>query len=407
LLFPREFSEYGKYYSAFDDKVHAGLSYNDYSLWDTFRALHPLLIFIQPERVNGMIQSLLQMYREGGWMPMWPNPSYTNIMIGTHADAVIADAYVKGIRGYDVKLAYEAMHKDAFVAPEGDTGKRWGDRDKWTSYEAKGGLTYYHRLGYVPIDRTNESVSHTIEYSIDDYCVAQVAKALGKTEDYKELVAWSKNYRNVYNKTTGFATPRNFDGQWNSNLDSGFTEGSKWTYTFGAMHDVPGMMEQMGGTEKFAELLSRNFDENHYRPDNEPGHHYCYLFDYCGMPWKTQELVRKHTSSENYRNEAVGINGNDDCGQTSAWYLFSVMGFYPVSPGSGQYAIGAPQYPFISLDLGGGKKLEIIAKGLSAANKYVRSVRINGLLLNEFFISHADISRGGKLVFEMTDKPGN
>jgi predicted alpha-1,2-mannosidase len=405
LLFPRQFSEYGRYYSAFDDKIHNGTSYNDYSIWDTFRALHPLLILIQPQRVNGMVQSLVQMYKEGGWMPMWPNPTYTNIMISTHADAIVADAYVKGFRGFDLNLAYQAVHKDAFTAPDGDTHKNWGDRDKWTSFEARGGLTYYHKLGYVPVDRTKESVSRTIEYSIDDYCVAQMAKGMAKNDDYHQLIAWSKNYKNVYNTSTGFMAPRNSDGQWASNPNDGFTEGTKWTYTFGAMHDIPGMISLMGGEKKFAEKLTENFTDGHYRADNEPGHHYLYLFNYCGMPWKTQELVRRHTSSENFRNSPVGINGNDDCGQTSAWYIFNTMGFYPVSPASGYYSIGAPQFPELVLNLANGKKLYIRAINLSAKNKYVKSVTYNGKVIKDHRISHADITRGGALIFKMCGSP--
>jgi predicted alpha-1,2-mannosidase len=405
MLFPRQFSEYGKYYSAFDDKVHTGTSYNDYSLWDTFRALHPLLILTQPQRVNGMVQSLLQMYKEGGWMPMWPNPTYTNIMISTHADAVVADAYVKGFRGFDQQLAYQAVHKDAFTAPDGDTHKLWGDRDLWTSFEARGGLTYYHQLGYVPADKTKESVSRTIEYSVDDYCVAQMAKGMGKTNDYRQLVKWSNNYKNVYNTATGFMAPKNSDGRWASNPNIGFTEGTNWTYTFGAMQDIPAMIALMGGKKAFAEKLTKNFDEGHYRADNEPGHHYLYLFNYCGMPWKTQELVREHSSSVNFRNAPVGINGNDDCGQTSAWYLFNTMGFYPVSPASGYYSIGAPQLPFITLNLQNGKTLTIKAIGLSEKNKYVKEVRFNGKLIKDQLIAHKQIIQGGSLVFKMTSIP--
>lgn len=405
MLFPRQFSEYGKYYSAFDDKIHNGTSFNDYSLWDTFRALHPLLILTQPQRVNGMVQSLLQMYQQGGWIPMWPNPTYTNIMISTHADAVVADAYVKGFRGFDLNLAYQAVHKDAFTAPDGDTYKRWGDRDRWTSFEARGGLTYYHKLGYVPVDKTNESVSRTIEYSIDDYCVAQMAKGMGKCNDYKKTISWSKNYKNVYNTQTGFMAPRNYDGQWASNPNAGFTEGTKWTYTFGAMHDIPGMIKMMGGNKEFGEKLARNFDEGHYRADNEPGHHYLYLFNYCNMPWRTQELVREHTSSENFRNNPVGINGNDDCGQTSAWYIFNVMGFYPVSPASGLYSVGAPQLPFIRLHLKDGNALTIKAIRLSPENKYVKEVTFNGIPITNWLISHREISKGGVLIFRMCNTP--
>ncbi len=411
MQFPREMSEYGKYYSAFDDKVHTGISYTDFSLWDTYRALHPLLLFTQPERINPMITSMLQMYKQGGRLPMWPNPAETNIMIGTHANPVIADAYVKGFRGYDVNLAYEALLKDAMVPPDNDTNLRYADRDLWTGYEAQAGLTYFKKQGYVPVDKTAESVSRTIEYAVDDYAVAQMAKALGKTNDYNQLMKLSKNYKNLYDKKTGFMLPRKLNGQWDEKnekgLWEGFTEGDQWTYAFGAMHDAPGMIEMMGGKEKFAAKLDSNFAFKHYRHDNEPGHHYIYLYDYCGQPWKTQELVRKHTS-ENFRNQPIGINGNEDCGQMAAWYIFGVMGFYPVSPASAEYAIGAPQFPELTLSyVAGGKPrtFTIVAKNLSEKNKYIQQVTLDGKPVSKPFISHQQIVNSNRLVFEMGAEP--
>ncbi|MEO6734641.1 MAG: GH92 family glycosyl hydrolase [Ferruginibacter sp.] len=414
MQFPREFSEYGKYYSAFDDKIHTGISYTDYSLWDTYRALHPLLIFTQPHRVNDMITAMLQMYNEGGRLPMWPNPAETNIMIGTHANEVIADAYIKGVRGYDVKLAYEALLKDAMVPPDNDNSLAYGDRDLWTGYEARAGLTAFNSIGYVPFGKTAESVSRTIEYSTNNHAVAQMAKALGKANDYNKILAWSKNYKNLYDSSSGFLIPRLADGSFvhfnpkdKLGRQDGFTEGDQWTYLFGAMHDVPGMIDMMGGKEKFIAQLDENFDGNHYRHDNEPGHHYCYLYDYCGEPWKTQELIRKHTT-ENYRNEPLGINGNEDCGQMAAWYIFGVVGFYPVAPASGIYAIGAPQYPKLTIQYkvnNQPKTFTIIANKLSADNKYIQSVQLDGKPIDHPFISHADIVKGNKLIFEMGPTP--
>ena len=408
MLFPREFSEYGRYYSPFDDKIHQGVSYNDFSLWDTFRALHPLLHFTHPERVSPMVQSLLQMYKEGGWLPKWPNPTYTNIMIGTHADAVIADAYVKGFRDYDVGLAYEAVRKNAMQPPFRDTEKQWGDRDEGNLYEARGGLTYYHSLGYVAADKTRESVTRTIEFGIDDFSIAQMAKDLGKMNDYDRLMDWSKNYKNLYNPKTGFLNARLFNGDWHGNSQEGFTEGGKWTYFFGAMHDIPGMIQLYGGKEKFAQKLSENFEGGHYRHDNEPGHHYAYLFNYAGQPWKTQALISKHTSVENYRNEPLGINGNDDCGQMSAWYVFGVMGFYPVTPGKEVFAIGAPQFPELTIRMskdGRSKPFKIIANNISDENIYIQSVKLDGTIINEPFITYTQIMNGNKLEFEMGKRP--
>ena len=215
LQFPRETSKHGKNISAFDSKIHEGVSYNDYSLWDTFRAEHPWLQLIAPERVNDMIQSLVQMYQEGGWLPKWPNPTYSNIMIGTHADAVIADAYINGFRGYDVKTAYEAIRKNAYTPPAQDEAFRWKDRAPWNGhYEARGGLTNNLKQGYVSEEKANESVSRTLEFALDDYCIAQMAKALGHKQDYKDLMKRAKNYVNLYNPETGFFQARNLDGSW-------------------------------------------------------------------------------------------------------------------------------------------------------------------------------------------------
>lgn len=414
MQFPREMSEYGKYYSAFDDKVHSGESYTDYSLWDTYRALHPLLIFTQPHRVNGMISAMLQMYKEGGHLPMWPNPAETNIMISTHADAVIADAYIKGFNGFDTTLAYEALWKDATVPPSNDTILPYGDRDKWTDYEVRAGLTRFESMGYIPFGKTAESVSRTLEYSSDDYSVAQMARKMGRMEDYNKLMARSKNYKNLYNPAAGFFVPRMLDGsflEYNPKKElgrqDGFTEGDQWTYLFGAIQDIPGMIELMGGDAAFAAKLDENFSGGHYRHDNEPGHHYAYLYDYCGQPWKTQELIRKHTTI-NYLNKPLGINGNEDCGQMAAWYLFGVMGFYPVTPASGIYAIGAPQYPKLTLNYAVGntaRSLVIIANNLSEKNMYVQSVTLDGKPIAHPFISHAEIINGNKLVFEMGPAP--
>ena len=400
-LFPREFGEQGRYFSAMDDRVHDGDSYNDFSLWDTFRALHPLMTLLEPELTCRWITALLQMYREGGWMPMWPNPSYTNIMIGTHADAVIADAYAKGLRDYDLQLAYEAMRKDAMVPPDCDTRRRYGDRDRWTAYEARAGASYYHTIGYVPDDRTAEAVSRTLEYAYDDWCVAQLARDL-RPDDYPVLMRWAQNYRNQYCKDKGFMLPRRYDGSW-IDLDDhdrhGLTEGSKWTYLFCVLQDIPGMIEMMGGNEAFARKLDQNFDGGHYRHDNEPGHHYIYLYDYCGQPRKTQELVRQHTR-QNYRNAPDGINGNDDCGQMSAWYLFSVMGFYPVTPGSNTYALGAPQFPKVTLLLAD-HTLNIVAQGMSEQRQYVRQVLVDGRPLDRPFIDHSTLIHACELRFIM------
>lgn len=416
LLLPRQMSEHGKYYSAFDDQVHEGVAYNDYSLWDTFRALHPLLIFIAPEHVAPMMTSLLNAYKEGGWLPKWPNPAYSNIMIGTHADAVLADAMVKGVEGFDYDLAFEATYKNAMVPPDGDENNKWGDRFEWTAYEARAGLTYYKELGYIPQDKTWESVSRTLEFAYDDFCVAQIAKITGHEKEYKELMERSKNYKNLYHAEKKVMHPRLSNGEWYTGFDTakteygwkesqqvGLTEGSHWTYLFCVMQDVPGMIELMGGNEGFAQRLDDNFDGGHYRHNNEPGHHYTYLYNYCGKPWKAQEWIRR-AMKENYQNRPDGLSGNDDCGQMSAWYIFSAMGFYPVTPGSDVYSIGTPLFEKVELKLPGGL-FTIVAEGVSDENKYVQSVEIDGRQITEPFLRHADIKPGGELRFVMGNTP--
>ena len=338
-----------------------GVSYNAYSLWDTFRAQHPWLLLTNPDRVNDMITSLTQMYKEGGWIPKWPNPTYTNIMIGTHADAVIGDAYVNGFRGYDLQEAYKAIRKNAFSPPRNDESFRWGDRHFWNGgYEARGGLTNYIKSGYVASDKTNESVAATLEFAMDDYCIAQMAKGLGYMEDYNLLMQRSQNYKNLFNPQTGFFQARKSDGSWDKS-DAGFTEGGSWTYRFCVMQDAPGMIELMGGKEQFVKNLDENFDKGHYRHDNEPGHHYVYLYDYCDRLDKIQERIPEILAA-NYKNKPDGLSGNDDCGQMSAWYLFSSLGFYPLTPASGEYALGIPHFKEVTLKLADNKQLKITAK---------------------------------------------
>jgi putative alpha-1,2-mannosidase len=434
LLYPRIFSEDGRYYSAFDDQIHQGDSYTAFSTWDTFRAQHPWLILIAPERVGPMIQALLQNYKEGGWLPKWPNPGETAIMIGSHTDAIIADAYIKGIRNYDVNLAYEAVRKNAFSLPYGDTGgddfytdvtmynvkkpelrakdagNYWWDRSTWNGcVESRGGLTYYLKYGFVPIDYTYESVSRTIEFGVDDYCIAQMAKELGKTEDFTELMKRAKYYKNLYNPQTGFFAPRYHDGRWFEKPNEGFTEGSPWTYRFGAMHDVNGMVELMGGTKSFTQRLDSNFVGKHYRHDNEPGHHYIYLYNWVGVYSKTQALARENFRKNYTADPAYGINGNDYCGQMSAWYLFTAMGFYPVAPASGEYVFGAPQFSNITvyLDSTKTKKLEIVAHGFSDKNLYVKKLTINGVLQKSPFLKHDQIKNGGRIEYWMDAKPSS
>ena len=399
LLYPRLISEHDRYYSAFDDHIHGGQSYTAYSLWDTFRAEHSLLSLVAPERVDGMMQALLQDYREGGWMPKWPNPSYTNIMVGTHADAVVAEAVNKGFHGFDWSLAYDAAYKDAMTPPDGDTTRKWLDREPHTPYEARAGLTYSKVLGYVPADKTAEAASRTLEDAYDDYAVAQIAKALGKKADYQFFLTRSHNYEHIFDRQTGFMRARNSNGSWAA-PDVGWTEGDDWVYTWSVLHDVPGMIQLMGGTAAFNSKLDEHFAGGHNKHDNEPSHHIAYLYDYSGEPWKTQAKVRE-IAGQAYSNTPAGMLGNEDCGQMSAWYIFTAMGFYPVNPVAGEYMIGSPLFQKITIHLPQAKQFVISAPGNANQNMYIQSATLNGKPLEIPVLSWEDIRSGGSLELRM------
>jgi predicted alpha-1,2-mannosidase len=405
LLYPRIFSEQGRYYSAFDDTIHKGESYTAYSIWDTFRAENSLLTLLAPERIAGMIAALLQNYKEGGWMPKWPNPSYTNIMIGTHADSLVAEAMAKGFKGFDYNLAWEAVYKDAMTPPDGDTHRLWKDREEHVPYEARGGLTYYKELGYIPTDTTAEAASSTLEDAYDDWCVAQVAKALGKTKDYEFFMKRSQNYRNLFNKETGLMQGRLRNGAW-ADPNAGWTEGTPWEYTWMVLHDEPGLVGLMGGTAKFNAKLDEHFSGGHNVHKNEPSHHYGYLYDYSGQPWKTQARVREIAAAE-YANLPAGLDGDDDCGQMSAWYLFTAFGFYPVNPASGDYMIGSPLFTSMSMRLANGNTFRVNAPGNSATNVYIQSAKLNGKALDKPVIRYDDIMQGATLELVMGPRPSH
>jgi predicted alpha-1,2-mannosidase len=414
LLYPREFSEYGRYYSAYDDRVHNGASYTSFSIWDTFRAENSLLTLIAPERVDGMITALLQDFREGGWMPKWPNPSYTNIMIATHADSLVGEAVRKGFHGFDRETAWAAVYKDAMTPPDGDTTRRWLDREPHTPYEARAGLTYYKELGYVPVDKTDEASSRTLEDSYDDWCVAQIAKAQGRTKDYEFFLRRSLNDRNLYNPAFGLMNGRKSDGSWaplggerdhqGNRSDSGWTEGSTWVYTWSPLHDQAGLLELMGGADKYAAKLDQHFAGGHNVHSNEPSHHYPYLYDFAGQPWKTQAKVREIAAKE-YGFGPGGLDGDDDCGQMSAWLLFTAFGFYPVNPASGEYMIGSPMYKSMALRLDNGRTFRVDAENNSAENMYIQSATINGKPLTIPVLTWEQIQSGAHVRFVMGPKP--
>ena len=414
LLYPRVFSEGGRYYSAFDDQVHAGESYTAYSIWDTFRAENSLLTLVAPERIDGMITALLQNYKEGGWMPKWPNPAYTNIMIGTHADSMVAEAMRKGFHGFDRDLAWQAVYKDAMTPPDGDTTRRWLDREEHTPYEGRGGLTYYKQLGYIPTDKTDEAASRTLEDSYDDWCVAQVAKTLGRDADHAFFLHRSLNDRHLYNPAIGLMNGRTSDGKWaplggtrdtpGNRSAAGWTEGDAWVYTWSPLHDQAGLLKLMGGPEAYDAKLDQHFSGGHNIHSNEPSHHYGYLYDFGGQPWKTQAKVRAIAAKE-YGYGAGGLDGDDDCGQMSAWLLFTAMGFYPVNPASGDYMIGSPLNREMSLKLDSGKVFRVEAENNSEANVYIQSATLDGQPLEIPVLTWEQIQAGGTLRFVMGPKP--
>ncbi len=403
LLYPRSMTEDGRYYSGFDDKVHTGTSYTAFSIWDTFRAENSLLTLIAPERIDGMIQALLQDYREGGWMPKWPNPSYTNIMIATHADSLVAEAINKGFHGFDRKLAYAAVYKDAMTPPDEDQTRHWYDGEPFTPYEARAGLSWFKELGFIPADKTSESASSMLEDTYDDYAVAQVARAVSNDKDYRFFLERSRAYRNIFNPATGFMQAKNADGSWAS-ADAGWTEGDKWVYLFAPLHDIAGVMQLLGGEAPFIAKLDEHFSGGHNKHDNEPSHHYGYLYDFAGVPWKTQARVRA-IAREAYSNTPTGILGNEDCGQMSAWYIFTAMGFYPLNPASAEYMIGSPLFKRATLNLPNGRHFEISAAENSPANVYIQSAKLNGKPLAVPVITYAQIEAGGKLEFAMGPQP--
>lgn len=401
MLLPRNITEGGYHYSAFNGKTMPGVMYTDFSLWDTFRSLHPLLIFLEPDRVNEMIEALLNSYDEGGWIPKWPSPGYSNIMHGTHSDAVIADAYIKGVRGFDEDKALEAMMKNATTK---GTGR----------YVARVGILDFIKLGYVPTDKYGESAIRTLEFSYDDFCIAQMAKAMGKEELFLKMKERSKNYINILDPETKMVRGRNSDGTWRDAKDasiSGWAQGSdrdRENYfrniTLFVPHDVQGLADFMGGNKQLEEYLDYFFGHNFYYVGDEYSMHSPYLYNYIGSPWKTQQVIRK-LLDYNFTNEPSGLPGNDDCGQMSSWYVMGAIGFYPVCPGIPVYQIGSPIIDRLMLSLDNGKTFTLIAENNSTENVYIQSATLNGKPYNKSWIHHDDIMNGGVLKLKMGNKP--
>ncbi|MGD9561500.1 MAG: GH92 family glycosyl hydrolase [Pyrinomonadaceae bacterium] len=400
-----------------DKSVRAPFTnYTTFSLWDTYRALHPLLNIIQPARNRDMIRSMLTHYDQSvhKMLPVWSHYANENwCMIGYHSVSVIADAIVKNnLTGPEAMKALEASAQTA--------------RTKY--YD---GLEWYMSMGYVPEDKNSSSVSKTLEYAYDDWCIAQAAKKLNRTDIYNEFIKRSENWRNVWDRSTGFMRPKMSDGKFREKFDTlsthgqGFIEGNAWNYSLYVPHDPEALIELMGGKAKFSAHMDELFtmhlpDEffaetedvtregiiGNYVHGNEPAHHAAYLYNWTDHPYKTQERVRMILKNQ-YRPTPDGLGGNDDCGQMSAWYLFSALGFYPVAPGSDQYQLGSPLVKTASLKLENGKTLTVEAVDQSAENVYVTRVLLNGKPLNRRFVTHSEIMNGGKLVFFMADKPAS
>jgi predicted alpha-1,2-mannosidase len=389
--------------------------YSTFSCWDTFRAAHPLYTILTPENVAPFVNSMVEDQKKNGFTSIWTLWGEDNqCMIGTHSVPVIVDAYLKGLRGFDAEEAYGAIRASLRESHANRSKENWNLLDKY---------------GYYPYDMIKaESASRTLECAYDDWCAAQMAKALGKDEDFAFFSRRAQNYRNLFDKESLLMRPRDSEGRWIEPFNPfrmgygegyDFTEGNAWQYTWHVMHDPEGLVELFGGREKFAERLDMlfKFPERiegqgevgdatgligQYAHGNEPSHHVAYFYQYAGRPRRTAEIVRE-VFDRFYLNKPDGLCGNDDCGQMSAWYVFSAMGFYPFNPCGGEYVLGAPQLPEVTLRLPGGKVFTIMAKNLSEKNKYVKSVCLNGKKLDGFKITHEEIMAGGTLEFEMED----
>ena len=388
--------------------------YDDFSLWDTYRALHPLLTILEPSRVAEMIASLLDMYDRGGWLPIFPCwGSYTSAMIGDHAISMISDAFLKGIRGFDVQKAYEAMRQNAFESP-GGTG--YLTDSLYQDGRGRRALRSWLEYGYIPLEdevpfafHPREQVSRTLEYAYDDWCLSQVARKLGHLRDARILRRRARGWRRVFDPRTRWVQGRHADGSFltaDNLLEKTpfITEGTPAHYSWYVPHDVPGLIRQMGGERVFIARLDSMFSQRWYWHGNEPCHQVAWLYDYTSQPWKTQRAVREILRSE-YRDAPGGLSGNDDAGQMSAWYVFASLGLYPVCPGSGRYALGSPVFDRVQIRLENGRTFTIEARNASPENIYVREVRLDGRRLRKPFLRHARILRGGRLVFEMAPEP--
>jgi predicted alpha-1,2-mannosidase len=427
-LFPRMFFEYDKnnnivHYSPYNGQVLPGYMFTDNGFWDTFRAAFPLSTIINPELNSQIMHGLVNTYKESGWLPEWASPGHRDCMIGSNSAAIIADSYLKGIRGYDINVLYEALIKNSNnEGPLGSVGRM--------------GVKYYNSLGYIPYDvKINENVARTLEYSYNDFTIMKLAKELKRPKS--EIDTFAKRalyYKNVFNKGSNFMQGRNLDGKFQTPFvpekwGDAFTEGCSWHYTWCVFHDIKGLQELIGGKENFGLKLDSLFtappkydfsyykyqiheitemaiaNMGQYAHGNQPIQHGIYLFNYSGEPWKAQYWIRQ-VMDRLYTPYPDGLCGDEDNGQTSAWYIFSAMGFYPVCQGTGEYVFGTPLFKKITLNLTDGKKFVIQAPANSSDNYYINSARLNSTPYSKTYIEHQSIMNGGLLEFNMTNSPG-
>ncbi len=413
-LAPTRFSDrFGNYKGVKGNIVNGKAIYSTQSLWDTFRAANPLLTLTQTELVPAIINSYLSFYDQYGLLPVWDLQfNETNCMTGYHAVPIIADAILKGITGFDYNKAYDAMKASAFQNIRA--------------------TDLYRQYNFVPQDKAGESVTITLEYAYDDWCIAQVAKRLGRTNEYKEFMKRGLNWRNLFDKKTGFIRPKNANNRFVEPFDpyfadtdskkSGYTEGNAWQHSWFVLHDVYGLINYHGGSNRFVKKLDSLFTVSsevkgtnitpdisgligQYAHGNEPSHHIAYLYNYVGMPEKTADRVAQICKTM-YSNKPDGLCGNEDCGQMSAWYVFSVLGFYPVNPVSGEYVLSVPLVQESALQLPSGNLFHVLVKEANEKNKYIKEVKWNGELYTKSYIRHFDIMQGGTLEIILGEVPG-
>jgi predicted alpha-1,2-mannosidase len=432
----------GKYFGS-DGKIHIAKDYDFYgsfSCWDTYRSQHPLLTLTAPDHVNDMMKSIVDKVKNYGWLPAQHFLNvYGETMVGDHLIPIIVDAYKKGYRDYDIECLYEAMRKKAVELPKAPV----------PSYAGRSGLEYFMKVGYSPIDKVTEAVPNTLELAYDDWCIAQLAKALGKEDDYNLFIKRARAYENIWDSETEFFRPRKYDGSFLEELNGReqsivktptghsyykyfdpllvgrrpnrhYTESNAWQYLWAVQHDVQGLINLFGGNEKFINKLDTFFEMSstitppkyagisgtigQYVHGNQPSHHVAYLYNYAGEPWKTQQRVRQVLENF-YRTGSGGLSENEDMGSHSSWYMLSAMGFYPVTPGGTTYTLGSPLFGKATIKLSDGKTFSIIANNNSKENVYIQSVTLNGTLMNKTWIDHYEIIKGGDLVFEMGPGP--